>query len=153
MHKQIRVKPTLSPPDIVPVLEIIASAGINLTAIGGSHLELPGGELALSARHRHPDDAEGDTADDLSQIETLLEGAGYKPEPVTVESAWIDDRPGALYEYIASISNANLAKSRVIKDFAVGGARDGKVPVQVYFVEVKTQLNRATDDKAEASSA
>ena len=131
MHKQIRVVPARSPADLKAFLEVLAPAGINIVAAGGSNVE-QGGEFAFTVSH-------GQEADALN----LLRDAGYQPRELdeSVESedgavfttCWMPDNPGQLLACVTSVTDANAASGRVIKDLSIGAPRaDGMIPVQIY---------------------
>jgi hypothetical protein len=131
MHKQIRVVPAKSPADLMAFLEVLAAAGINIDAAGGSNVE-QGGEFAFTVTH-------GQEADAL----VLLRDAGYQPRELedSVESetgevfttCWMTDDPGQLLACVSSVTDANAAAGRVIKDLSIGKPRaDGMIPVQIY---------------------
>jgi len=141
MHQQIRTKPTASPADLERLLQLLSK--FNLTAAGGSNLELDG-EFAFSVEHEEMDAAF-----------RLLEDEGYKPYRVDVDECWLSDEPGELQRCIAGIAQTNLETSRVIKDLALGGpAREGpnkgRIPVQVYTIEVRTRANTPPGDQGTA---
>jgi hypothetical protein len=131
MHKQIRVVPARSPADLQALLEVLATAGINIEAAGGSNVE-QGGEFAFSVSH-------GQEADAIAR----LREADYQPRELEefVESedgaaiTWclMTDEPGQLLACVTSVTVANAAAGRVIKDLSIGTPRaDGKIPVQIY---------------------
>ncbi len=136
MHIQVRSKPTASPADLEKLLRLIASNGINLVSAGGSNLELDG-EFAFSV---HDDDEEGGDVN-LEKLRALLDEAGYPYQEVEPYVCWMDDRPGELHRCVAEASEQNLKTGRVIKDIAIGPPRKGRVPVQIYSVEVRAQAN------------
>jgi hypothetical protein len=131
MHKQIRVVPARSPADLQAFLEVLAAAGINIEAAGGSNVE-QGGEFAFAV-------TDGQEADAIA----LLRDAGYQPRELdaSVESedgavfttCWMTDEPGQLLACVTSVTDANVAAGRVIKDLSIGKSRaDGMIPVQIY---------------------
>jgi len=139
MHLQVRCAPHKSPADVEKLLDAVASAGINLVAIGGSDVEF-GGELALV-----PDDGEEDR---------LLEALdGYHPRVLRVDDpdsgltlCKVENKPGALHGCIRDIATANLAQGRIIRDILIGVPGDddvaaGQVPVHVYSELVRTSAN------------
>ena len=138
MHKQVRVKPTASPPDLERLLRVIKDAKINIAAAGGSDLELDG-EFAFTVDHSS--DSDPDKAiDDAMEV---LRRARYDPYPVDVTECWLEDRAGTLWECVRDVGEANLKAGKVIKDIAIGGpGSDGRIPVQIYSIEVRTPITR-----------
>lgn len=146
MHQQIRTDPVASPPDLDRFLEPLVTAGVNIVAAGGGFLEL-GGEFAIAVHDEHGDDA-------TERAVGLLEAAGYEPRVVTYDAqaldqgeyeglyvCWMDDKPGELQRCLREASEVNARRLQdsgwVIKDIAIGVPVDGRVPVQVYSVQVK----------------
>jgi hypothetical protein len=136
MHLQIRAVPMTSPPDLARFLGVLKEAGVNLVAAGGGNLEL-GGEFACVPEHGQ---------EDLAM--DALRAAKYRPTLIEVGGpalrlCWLTDEPGQLWSCISEAAEINLAEGRVIADVLVGTERDdqGRVPVQVYSVEVKTASN------------
>ena len=122
MHLQIRLSTAKSPADLREVLDVLATAGFDLLAAGGSNVE-EDGEFAFAVDHGEEDRAV-----------QVLEEAGYKPRKVKVKECWIDHRPGQLLECITEARTENAEAGRVIRDVTIGAPRkkDGKFPVQVY---------------------
>lgn len=120
MHQQVRLSPALSPPDLARVLEIVAGAGFNIVAVGGSNVE-HGGEFAFSVA-----DAETQTVFDL------LKSKGYKPRLADVELFFLTDQPGQLLAKVREVAADNKAKGRAIQDIAVGPGPNGQVRVEIY---------------------
>jgi hypothetical protein len=138
MHLQIRVLPATSPPDLEKLLGVLYEAGVNLVAAGGGNLEL-GDEFAFAPAHEH-----------AQQAVEALTGAGYRePRVLNAEKGdfklcWLHpNTPGQLRGCIAEAAAENLEAGKVIKDILVGVEVDdeGRVPVQVYSVEVKSRAN------------
>ncbi len=136
MHLQVRCQPKSSPADVDKVLELVAGAGIDLVAVGGSDLEF-GGELALVPEHgKH-----------LALLDTL---AAYHPRlldsrkrssGLTFDHA--DHKAGGLRAVVARVSEENLATGRIIRDILIGVQDDAeraarKVPVQIYSEVVRS---------------
>ena len=126
MHKQIRVDPRLSPPNVTAVLTLLAENEINLLGAGGSDLEM-GGEFAFAVDHDQQDLAE-----------SLLTGANYTirvfdagtdPE---LKLCWLQNEPGQLRACIESVASENAANHRRIRDILVGVKTDDGIPVQVF---------------------
>jgi len=137
VHLQIRSVPKASPPDLERFLGVLARAGVNLVAAGGGNLEL-GGEFAIVPAHEHVDRAVA-----------ALEAADYKVRVLDAEQGdfrlcWLTNEPGQLHACIAGVSEENLAAGRVIADVLVGVEPDeeGRIPVQVYSVEVRSPETR-----------
>jgi hypothetical protein len=119
MHMQIRATPAKSPTSLVAFLEVLK--GINIVAAGGSNVE-QGGEFAFAVAH----------GEECAAM-TALADAGYRPTLVRVETCWMTDAPGQLLACVASVTEANLAAGRVIKDLSIGVPdQDGRIPVQFY---------------------
>ena len=129
MHKQIRVVPAKSPADLKAFLEVLAA--INIKAAGGSNVE-QGGEFAFSVEDGLEADAIG-----------LLANAGYQPRELddgveaedgsVFTTCWMTDVPGELLRCVTSVTDANQAAGRVIKDLSIGVPNaDGEIPVQIY---------------------
>jgi len=142
MHLQIRGAAQLSPPDVEKYLEVLERAGVNVVAAGGGSLEL-GGEFAFAPAH-----------EELQPAMDALERAGYHPRalraptdgsvgPDGLAVCWLTNVPGQLRACIAGVAASNLLTGRVIQDMLVGVEMDshGRIPVQVYSVEVKSQAN------------
>ena len=136
MHQQIRAIPAKSPADLKAFLEVLAKAGINIEAAGGSNLE-QGGEFAFAVAHGQEDEAI-----------RLLKEAGYQPRALdaSVETedgavfttCWLTDDPGQLLACVTSVTDANEAAGRVIKDLSIGKpGEDGLIPVQIYSEVVR----------------
>jgi hypothetical protein len=132
MHKQLRVVPIASPPDVEKLLRRLKDAEINLAGAGGSNVEY-GGEFAFAV-----DDGQEDLAQDV------LKQHGYRyrlfehevdPELTT---CWVENRPGALHECVAGVAAANLEKGRVIRDIVIGIDGDKGLAAQIFSEEVRT---------------
>ena len=126
MHKQIRVDPRLSPPDVTAVLTLLAEHGINLLGAGGSDLEL-GGEFAFAVDHEQQAEAEG-----------VLESAHYsfrvfnaKTDP-ELKQCWLQNEPGQLWSCIKGVAEENRAAKRKIRDILLGVQTDEGIPVQIF---------------------
>lgn len=137
VHLQIRSVPKASPPDLARFLGVLADAGVNLAAAGGGNLEL-GGEFAFAPAHDH-----------VGRAIDALTAAGYEFRVLDAEQGdfqlcWLTNEPGQLYACITRVSEENLAAGRVIADVLVGVETDadGRIPVQVYSVEVRSAARR-----------
>ncbi len=137
MHQQIRSVPKTSPPDLERFLRVLREANINLVAAGGGNLEL-GGEFAIVPAH-----------DDSERAMQVLTDAGYHPRLLEADNGdfklcWLSNTPGQLHECIADATTDNMRDGKVILDILVGVEVDdqGRIPVQVYSVEVKSVANR-----------
>lgn len=126
MHKQIRVDPSLSPPDVAAVLALLAGDQINLAGAGGSNLEM-GGELAIAVDH-----------DQFDAAVSLLTDAGYSFRVFDSETdpelklCLLQNEPGQLEACVEAAAEENLANGRKIRDILIGvGTNDG-IPVQVF---------------------
>jgi hypothetical protein len=132
MHKQLRVVPIASPPDLEKLLGRLKDANVNLAGAGGSNVEY-GGEFAFAV-----DDGQEDLAVEV------LEANGYRyrlfehevdPE-LTV--CWVENRPGTLHECVAGVAAANLEKGRIIRDIVIGIDGDKGLAAQIFSEEVRT---------------
>ena len=126
MHKQIRVDPSLSPPDVGAVLALLAGHQINLVGAGGSNVEM-GGELAIAVDHEQQDAAE-----------SLLTDAGYHFRVFDSETdpelklCWLENEPGQLEACVAQAAEENLVSGRKIRDILIGVQTKDGIPVQVF---------------------
>jgi hypothetical protein len=122
MHQQIRLVTRLSPPDLAAALQVVADAGINILAVGGSNLE-HGGEFGFAVAH-----------EDQAAAVAALEAKRYRPRAVDVTVCWITkNEPGQLLECVRTASNANKGTGKAIRDIAIGVADDqGRIPVQIF---------------------
>jgi hypothetical protein len=146
MHMQIRLAAAASPPDLERLLGVLAAESVNIVAVGGGDVEL-GGEFAFAVEppgtegHVHSSDEDDDA--ELSYVEevlAILRRAGYQPRAVRTGVHWLENRPGALLEAVATVAAENLEAGRVIRDVTIGIAiEDGRVPVQIYSQEVKVR--------------
>jgi hypothetical protein len=122
MHQQVRLSPALSPPDLARVLEIVADAGINIVAVGGSNLE-HGGEFAFSVAD----------AATTTKVFDLLRSKGYKPRLADVDLFWLTNQPGQLLAKVREVAANNKASGKAIQDIAVGPpGPDGRIRVEIY---------------------
>lgn len=142
MHLQIRSKPVASPPDIEKLLGRLADAGVNLVAVGGSDVEF-GGEFAFVPADEHE-----------AAALRVLEQFEYPHRVLRVDETpglsycLVDDRPGALYQCLRSVSKDNLADGRIIRDVLIGVPNEQQVaahqvPVQIYSEQVRTSASLA----------
>jgi hypothetical protein len=122
MHLQVRSEPALSPPDLAAYLAVLANAGINILAAGGSNLE-HGGEFAFAV-----EDGTEEAAVDV------LRAAGYRPRIVGVDLCWLtSDKPGQLLKCVDEVSRTNASSGRKIKDISIGVPDErGHIPIQLY---------------------
>ncbi len=131
MHLQIRAIPARSPADLMAFLEVLAQAGINIEAAGGSNVE-QGGDFAFAVTHGQEDEAI-----------RILTDAGYQPRPIEndianddgsdVTTCWMTNAPGQLLACVAAVTEANQLAGRVIKDLSIGAPdAAGQIPVQIY---------------------
>jgi len=126
MHKQIRVDPSLSPPDVGAVLALLAGHQINLVGAGGSNVEM-GGELAVAVDHEQFDAAV-----------SRLTDAGYSFRVFDSETdpelklCWLQNEPGQLEACVAEAAEENLAGGRKIRDILIGVQTDDGIPVQIF---------------------
>jgi hypothetical protein len=122
MHQQIRLLvPAKSPPNLGDVLQVVADAGINILAVGGSDHE-DGGEFGFGVEH-----------DDLPAAKKALEDARYRPRIVDVKLCLLDNQAGALLACVQEARAENQPSGKVIRDIAVGVPdKDGKIQVQIY---------------------
>ena len=122
MHQQIRLSTAKSPPDLEAVLRVLADAGLNIRAVGGSGVE-QGGELGLAVSH-----------EDHAEAMRVLREAGYRPREVEVAVCLLDpETPGQLLACVRDVAKANKGKGHAIMDLAIGIPEpDGRIPVQVF---------------------
>ncbi len=122
MHQQVRLSPALSPPDLERVLKLVADAGINILAVGGSNLE-HGGEFAFAV-----------DPDRQQAVVDLLQANGYKPRVADIELFWLTaNEPGQLLRCVQQVAAANKTSGKGIQDIAIGApASDGRIPIQIY---------------------
>ena len=141
MHLQIRAIPARSPADLKAFLEVLAAADINIVAAGGGNLE-QGGEFAFAVTHGQEDEAI-----------RLLKEAGYQPRALDASVAtedgavfttcWLTDEPGQLLACVTSVTDANEAAGRVIKDLSLGKpGDDGLIPVLIYSEVFRGRLSK-----------
>jgi hypothetical protein len=139
MHAQGQSAPAKSPANLAAFLEVLAGAGINLDAAGGSNLE-SGGAFSFAFHHDEADNDPAALAKYLEAAEALLR-AGYAVR-IVVDGA---DSPlhhedmdgtqvGALFDVVANARAKNDGTDRVIKDVTIGrpNPNTGLIPVQVY---------------------
>jgi hypothetical protein len=159
-HQQIRSRPIASPADVERFFATLAACvedpcpdpcddpekcPINVCAVGGGFLE-QGGEIAVAVGTLKMNEAE-----EKKTVEAALHRlqlANYDPRVVGEEDGlrhgFIEDTPGALFEFIRQIATQNLEEGRTIADIAIGAYNeaDNTTLVQVYCPEVKTQASR-----------
>jgi hypothetical protein len=146
MHKQIRVRPTASPPDLERLLRFlkdepvsgdeaedgVARDGVNIVAVGGGDVEL-GEEFVFAVQEGHE-----------AAAARALEKGGYHPTFLSADDGdfalhWLTNEPGQLHAAVASVASENLERGKVIKDIAIGVPENGKVPVQIYSIDIRTE--------------
>jgi hypothetical protein len=133
MHKQLRVDPVASPPDVEKLLRRLADHGVNLGGAGGSNVEF-GGEFAIAVEDNEEERARQALDADPPYRYRVLE---WKVDPgLTV--CWLKNEPGQLHKCIADIAAANLKSGRIIRDLLIGVPSKEGIPVQVYSEEVRT---------------
>jgi hypothetical protein len=120
MHLQIRSRPAKSPADLAEFLAVLERHGINMLAAGGGDLE-GRGEFAFAVEH-----------DTEEEVKRILEREGYKARIVRVRECWMEDKAGELLRCIREATLENQETGRKVKDIAIGGPRDGMIPVQIY---------------------
>jgi hypothetical protein len=138
MHLQVRFSPRLSPPDVAQALQTVKDAGLSLRGIGGSDVELPGGEVALAPSH---DDAKA-LMDALVAYKPRLLDADDPESGLTL--CIVEDRAGGLHDCLIETANLNAGKGRVIRDILVGvpdaeQQAAKQVPVQIFSESVGRQ--------------
>jgi hypothetical protein len=132
MHKQLRVVPIASPPDLEKLLGRLRDADINIAGAGGSNVEY-GGEFAFAV-----DDGTED------QAVEVLKSNGYRyrlfeyPVDPELTVCWVENRPGTLHECVAGVAAANLEKGRIIRDIVIGIDGDKGLAAQIFSEEVRT---------------
>lgn len=149
MHLQVRLAPRSSPPDVEKVLGLVADAGINLVAVGGSDVEF-GGELALVPEEGREDDL-------VEALKRYRPRVLYANDPESgLRLCVVDDTPGALHRCLREAASENLERGRIIRDILVGvpdaeQKAANQVPVHVYSEVVRTPAS--LDAGAAGSSA
>jgi hypothetical protein len=111
---------------LLGILEMLANEGFNLRSAGGRQIEL-GGEFAFAV---DPRDGDTDHEAAAQAAAETLNGAGIDARVVEVQVRYLDDEPGALRDFVRSVSDQGL----LIEEIAVGTAADGRIPVQIYTV-------------------
>lgn len=135
MHKQFRVVPTASPPDVEKLLRRIKDADINVAGVGGGNVEF-GSEFVFAVDHGLED-----------RTEELLKEHGYtyrlfdKDEHPELTVCHLENVPGALHACVAEIATSNLGGGRIIRDIVIGIDEDGSIAAQVFSEEVRTLQN------------
>ena len=136
MHKQFRVVPIASPPDVEKLLGRIKDADLNIAGVGGGNVEF-GGEFVFAVDHGQED-----------RTEDVLNEHGYtyrlfdKDEHPELTVCTLENVPGALHACVAEIASANLGAGRIIRDIVIGLDEDGSIAAQVFSEEVRTVQNR-----------
>jgi len=147
MHKQFRLQPTSSPPDVEKLLRRLAEGGVNLAGAGGSNVEF-GGEFAFAVRDGDEDGA----------IAVLKEHE-YSYRVIEAEGdtgltlCWLrnPNDAGELHRNcIKDIAAANLRSGRIIRDLLIGVPEERGTPVQVYSEEVRTPQSLGPSESAES---
>jgi hypothetical protein len=147
MHKQLRLLPSSSPPDVEKLLGRLAERRVNLRGVGGSNVEF-GGEFAFGV-------ADGDEDGAIAVLKEhdyryrVLE---WKVDPgLTV--CWLrnPNDVGELHRNcITDIAAANLLAGRIIRDVLIGLPEKEGTPVQVYSEEVRTPQSIGEGGSAES---
>ena len=134
MHKQFRLVPSASPPDVEKLLRRLKDGGVNLGGAGGSNLEY-GGEFAFGVE----DGLEDQTIAVLEEHHYRYRIYEFNVDPeLTV--CWLENRVGALHECISGVASANLESGRIIRDILIGAPEDEGIPVQIFSEQVRTPL-------------
>jgi hypothetical protein len=129
---QIRCHPVASPPDVDKLLGLLAEAGVDLQAVGGSDVEF-GGEFAFVPKDGHEDTARRVLVDGRYPFREL-----FVDDPDSgLRFCLADDRAGGLHACLEESATLNLDKGWKIRDVLVGVPdadqfQNGKVPVHVY---------------------
>ncbi len=110
------------------ILRILEREGFNLRTASGRQIEL-GGEFAFWADPRDGIDADHDEA--TRRAADALAGEGYDAHTVEVHRALLDDRPGALKQFVDQVT----AEGLLIEEISVGTpGPNGRIPVQAFTV-------------------
>ena len=134
MHKQFRLVPSASPPDVEKLLRRLREAGVNLGGAGGSNVEY-GGEFAFGVQDGQEDGAIA-VLEEHSYRYRMYE---FEVDPeLTV--CWLEHRVGALHDCITGVASANLESGRIIRDILIGAPEDEGIPVQIFSEQVRTPL-------------
>jgi hypothetical protein len=140
MHKQFRVVPISSPPDVEKLLRRLKDAKVNLAGAGGSNVEF-GGEFAFAV-----DDGQEDrTIEVLDRHHYPYRVYEYKVNP-ELTLCWLENTPGSLHACIARVAADNLETGRIIRDVLIGVPGKEGVPAQVFSEQVRTPLTVDRDD-------
>ena len=135
MHKQLRVVPISSPPDVEKLLRRLKDEGINLAGVGGGNVEF-GGEFAFAVDHGQEDRAEA-----------VLRDNGYryrifdKDEHPELTVCHLENVPGALHACVSDIATSNLGGGRIIRDIVIGIDGDEGIAAQIFSEEVRSPRN------------
>jgi hypothetical protein len=140
MHKQLRVVPIASPPDVEKLLRRLKDADVNLAGAGGSNVEY-GGEFAFAVDEGQEDQAQ----DVLKQHGYRYRLFEYEVDP-ELTTCWIENRPGTLHECVAGVAAANLENGRIIRDIVIGIDGDKGLAAQIFSEEVRTPATVDDDD-------
>jgi hypothetical protein len=120
------VSATHSPGALLGILNILQREGFNLRTATGQRIEL-GGEFGFTVDPRNGDeDFETATAAAVD----ILKGEGFDAHVVEVQVRYLTDKPGALRDFVSSVSGQGL----LIEDIAVGTASQAGIPVQIFTV-------------------
>jgi hypothetical protein len=135
MHKQFRLQPTSSPPDVEKLLRRLAESGVNLAGAGGSNVEF-GGEFAIAVE----DGDEDALIAVLKEHEYQYRLLEFRKDP-GLTLCWLKNPNdvGELHKNcIAGVAAANLEAGRIIRDLVFGVPETRGTPVQVFSEEVRT---------------
>jgi hypothetical protein len=126
------ISATYTPGAVGEILRILDEAGFNLRTAGGRRIEL-GGEFAFAV---DPRDGDTDHETALQAAVDTLNGAGIDTHTVEVQVRFLEDKKGALRDFVDSVSGQGL----LIEEIAVGTPTDdGRIPVQIYTVKAAGQ--------------
>jgi hypothetical protein len=132
MHKQFRLIPAASPPDVEKLLRRIKDDGINLAGAGGSNVEY-GGQFAFAVEDGHEAEAEGV----LKRHEYKYDLYEHDVHPgLTV--CYLENKPGALHACIERVAADNLKAGRIIRDVLIGIDGERGLAAQVFSEAVRT---------------
>jgi hypothetical protein len=135
MHKQFRLVPSASPPDVEKLLRRLREADINLAGAGGSNVEY-GGEFAFAVDH-----GQEDRTEEILQQHEYRYNLYDKDEHSELTVCHLENVPGALHACVAEISTSNLGGGRIIRDILIGIDGDEGIAAQIFSQEVRTLQN------------
>ncbi|HEX5823616.1 MAG TPA: hypothetical protein VFY18_04065 [Candidatus Limnocylindrales bacterium] len=132
MHKQFRLVPSSSPPDVEKLLRRLKEADINLAGAGGSNVEY-GGEFAFAVDH-----GQEDRAEEVLKENDYRYRIFDKDQHPELTVCFLENRAGTLHACVEGVSAANLEAGRIIRDIVIGIDRDEGIGAQIFSEAVRT---------------